>query len=303
MTRRLRWLLPAGALGIIATTALAFSFLGSRWPGSRIVMTLQLGNSGPLLDGASSWDAVAEGALAIWNRYLANVQFAVVRGSPDAPGDGDGVNNVFFSSTIFGRSFDGAVAVTTEWARNNGRTRIEADVIFNSNLRWNSYRGDLRRAAAGGTLYDLRRVAMHEFGHVLGLDHPDEDGQRVTALMNSRVSDIDGLRTDDIRGGQALYGARLERFRASFKRPMRSSVRTSSARYLFRGRADVAQASAVLLVNNRLGVARFYRATGLQTWRRSLSLRPGTNRIRLYVRTPSGGRVKVDERIVTRTGS
>ena len=45
----------------------------------------------------------------------------------------------------------------------------EADVIFNSNLSWNSYPGALRNASRGGTLYDFHRVALHEFGHVLGL--------------------------------------------------------------------------------------------------------------------------------------
>ena len=49
---------------------------------------------------------------------------------------------------------------------------------------WNSYRGNLRTSGAT-SVHDFMRVALHEFGHVLGLDHPDENGQRVTALMNS----------------------------------------------------------------------------------------------------------------------
>ena len=48
----------------------------------------------------------------------------------------------------------------------------------------------------------------HEFGHVVGLGHPDEDGQQVGAVMNSNTAPYDGLQPDDIAGIQALYGER-----------------------------------------------------------------------------------------------
>ena len=78
----------------------------------------------------------------------------------------------------------------------------EQDVVFNSNLAWDSYRGALR-----GSNRDLRRVALHEFGHVLGLDHPDDavPPQSVVAIMNSTVSSLDTLMSDDITGVKTLY--------------------------------------------------------------------------------------------------
>jgi hypothetical protein len=84
--------------------------------------------------------------------------------------------------------------------------RNEADVIFNSAFSWNSYRGTLRQRPDGGTLADLHRVALHEFGHVLGLNHPNEFGQSVDSIMNSSVSNVDTLQTDDLTGAAALYG-------------------------------------------------------------------------------------------------
>src|SRR5207248_2719444 len=44
--------------------------------------------------------------------------------------------------------------------------------------------------------------------HVLGLDHPDQAGQTVSAIMNSVVSDLDSLTSDDVNGAQALYPPR-----------------------------------------------------------------------------------------------
>ena len=102
---------------------------------------------------------------------------------------------------MFGDSFDDAIAVALYFFRRSDNTFTEGDVIFNRRESWNSYRGNLRSAL------DLRRVALHEFGHVLGLDHPDESGQNVNAIMNSYITNPDSLQTDDTNGAQAIYGA------------------------------------------------------------------------------------------------
>lgn len=195
-------------LAAICATLDAYVFLGQVWPDGSIVMQMQLGSSsGTLLDGSTSWGQSAEGALATWNNYLSRVQFRVVRDSTAPTGDNNGYNNVFFSSSIYGRSFGSStLAVTTNWYRVSNNARTEADVVFNTAFSWNSYSGPTRTASTGGNLYDLRRVALHEFGHVLGLDHPDEYGQSVAAIMNSRISDIDSLQADDVAGVRALYG-------------------------------------------------------------------------------------------------
>lgn len=203
MTRLLALLL----FGLIAAPgAHAYSHTGTRWTTSTITMQLQLGSSAtPLSDGSPSWGASAEDALATWNAQIGSTRFVVVRDSTATIAKGNRINNVHFSPTVYGEAWGSGVLAVALTYSTSSSSAVESDVVFNQNLKWDSYRGPARYS--NGAVYDFRRVAMHEFGHVLGLDHPDQDGQTVTALMNSRVSNLDTLAADDIAGAQALYGA------------------------------------------------------------------------------------------------
>jgi hypothetical protein len=200
--------LPLFAAALLSTAAPLFAFRLSdiAWPlDSTVNMQLSLGNTSvsyPLTDGSSSFEAVATDALAGWNQHLARFHFAAAGSSGGAPSNGDGRNSVFFSSTIFGDSFDSSTLAVTLRRTSSDTTINEADVIFNSARKFDSYRGGLR-----STAFDFHRIAQHEFGHVLGLDHPDDAGQDLPALMNAHVSNLDSLAKDDIVGGGYLYGS------------------------------------------------------------------------------------------------
>jgi len=172
------------------------------WTKNRtVLMHLSLPQSGgPFSDGSASFNASAEDALNIWNQYLVHMQFAVDRNSILPPSGTDGNTSVLMSNTVYGDTFGkNVLAVTLVTPRDT--TFIEADVIFNSAINWDSYRGALR------TEEDFHRVALHEFGHVVGLDHPDEANpkQNVVAIMNSIISKIDSLQSDDITGAKSIY--------------------------------------------------------------------------------------------------
>ena len=173
------------------------------WTPNRTVV-MHLSFSGPgytLSDGFTSWDESATDALNIWNTHLTHMQFVVDHNSPLPPGENDADNSVLFSNTVFGDSFGSGVLAVTSIQSRNGIT-TETDVIFNQqDWNWDSYRGALRSG-----VIDFHRVALHEFGHVVGLDHPDDYGQHVLAIMNSSISNVYTLQTDDIAGAQHLYG-------------------------------------------------------------------------------------------------
>jgi len=154
-------------------------------------------------DGSSSYNAIAEAALNIWNAQLVHMKFAVDNNSPLPPSGTDADTSVTMADTYYGESFGGNTLAVTLVTPRNG-VMIEADVVFNRAITWDSYRG----TSPGAQAYDFRRVAIHEFGHVLGLDHPDQASpkQTVAAIMNSIVSyTIDDLRADDISGAHSIY--------------------------------------------------------------------------------------------------
>jgi hypothetical protein len=207
VTRLLRCLVAVAVAAVVMTSATSptegFALLNSKWPNGQVVMHLRMGGgSGTLSDGSTSWNQVMTNGLAAWNAHIQLVSFSAVNDSTAANGDGNGINTVFFSDTVYGEAFEeNVLAVATSWSFSGGR-KAESDVIFNRNEAWNSYRGNRRSGAT-----DILRVALHEFGHTLGLDHPDEAGQNVDAIMNSRISNRDSLAADDINGARSLYGS------------------------------------------------------------------------------------------------
>jgi hypothetical protein len=168
-----------------------------------VIMQLSLGSgTRNLRDGFTSFNDSAIDALQTWNPHLAHLQFSWIKNSPVTPAQGDDEMSVMFDNKIFGDNFGTGVLAVTLLAYRNGNFE-ETDTVFNSAISWDSYRGNLTPP-----VYDFHRVAIHEFGHTLGLDHPDQaqPKQIVTAIMNSRVSDLDTLAQDDINGVTSIYG-------------------------------------------------------------------------------------------------
>jgi hypothetical protein len=199
--RALRVFVLAALTVATSQTAIGYSTFGSTWSSSTVTMNLQLTGGAGLADGSASFNAAVTSAMQIWNGYLQRMQFAA--GSATSHTDGDLVNQVFFDRTYYGTSFGrNTLAITTRWTV-GGTQRVEADIVFNNAFTFDSYRGNVR----SNGVWDIRRVALHELGHVLGLDHPDEHGQNVTAQMNSILGNLDSLAQDDITGAQSLYGS------------------------------------------------------------------------------------------------
>ena len=197
---RLVGLLLAGLWPSAAEPYVQTTYMGTplAWADPEVTLNLVL----PCLPDAC-YEAAAIEAAQAWTDAGARFTFHHTTSQLADPCDhNDGRNTVSFVNPRCDMPYPpGVVAATKGRARMSGEI-IETDVVFDSGVVWEIYEGPQR----AGFVPDFYRVALHEFGHVLGLDHPDEHGQVVSAIMNSRADDNDRLQADDIAGIRAIYG-------------------------------------------------------------------------------------------------
>jgi hypothetical protein len=193
---------------MLSVAAWSFSFNNGspKWPGASTVV--YTGIPGTSRSGVP-WSVALQQAAVEWNSSTA-FDFIINPAYRDpcigtTPGSRpDFLNGADFRNNVCGNAFSSStLAVTVFFTETNilGSADItEADVIYNSNLNFDVYDGPLR-FSNGAPEYDFRRIALHELGHVLGLDHEN----RRPAIMNATIGSISSLQQDDINGVNILY--------------------------------------------------------------------------------------------------
>ncbi len=186
----------------------AFCLLDARWSSGVVTMRYNFPPSGTLSNGTSSWTSNLLSAMQEWSDVSPDFRF--VDGGPSslAQDTRDGVNNVLFANTVSGEPFDSETLAITITRTNGLGMTLESDVVFNAEANWDAYDGPISNDLSGRVIFDFRRVALHELGHVFGLDHPNAScGQNVESVMNSHTSDTSRVTTDDRNGLVNIYSA------------------------------------------------------------------------------------------------
>lgn len=182
-----------------AQAALGFDITGIKWPNGQTDFYVQIDGLSP---SGLSWNAAYLDAIKEWN---VNTDFnIVVRNAYRDPCNSEGVSGVDFTDTVCGSEYGkSTLAVTIRKFQSEilgPPSLVEADVVFNTGVDYDIYDGNI--VQPGVTGIDFRRVALHELGHVIGLDHESQE----PAIMAPNIGNIDRLREDDILGVNTLYG-------------------------------------------------------------------------------------------------
>lgn len=152
--------------------------------------------------GNPDWAAEFTTALDRWNSQTNLFEFTT---TPDPgsfpPGSCDPSNasSTFFLNDICGVAFGGStLAVAQTWYFPDGYA-LHSDIIFNTAFTWGAY--DDALANHPGVI-DFRRVAVHEAGHVIGLDH----ATHTNSIMYFAIQNVTSPRPDDLNAILSIYG-------------------------------------------------------------------------------------------------
>lgn len=138
-----------------------------------------------------SWDA--------WRADPAVPQVVVTTNSAVTKYTANRVDDILFGRT------GSSLATTYTWRWNDGQ--IESDTVFNKSIAWANIADDGDGCnESGPAVYDVANIAVHEFGHSYGMDHPS--GGRYETMYAYGFTGETLKRTPDlgdVEGITALY--------------------------------------------------------------------------------------------------
>jgi hypothetical protein len=184
-------------------SVLSFEIDGRKWDGAET--EIRVGLEGISATGIL-WNTAFIDALNEWSQETA-FNF-LLREENHTPCMNDFINGVDFTSSVCGTEFGAntlAVTLINTQHQILGPPRIvEADIVINNQRDFDIYDGSLIQFGMDFAGVDFRRIALHELGHMIGLDH--NSAVPAESIMAPSIGNIHRLQDDDIEAVSTLYG-------------------------------------------------------------------------------------------------
>lgn len=175
-----------------ANTQAAYTLFPGRWPATHTVLLYKFVNFTPDLD-PDAVRAAFRHAMDRWSAVVP-VEFQEVAAEDKAEISIGWYDDDHGDGYKFGKALAHAFPPVCEGDKCTSRS---GNFHLSHNCKWVVGFGD------GARKCDLRHVALHELGHVLGLDHSADSQAVMRASYNHRLE----LGEDDVEGAQSLYGS------------------------------------------------------------------------------------------------
>ena len=190
--------LPAlGALLLASSPAGAWSSYGVTWPGH--VVDYRINPANLDVTNAAAVTAIRFGADAWTNQTQAAFRFNYLGTSTNTSTNNDGLNLVLFRNITPPSPLpSSALAVTYIWS--SGSTILDVNIVFFDTKTFIT-----GSTACSGSRYYIEDVAIHEFGHALGLDHATATAATMYPSAPACNQTWKTLHSDDILGVETLY--------------------------------------------------------------------------------------------------
>ena len=176
----------------------SYEITGSKWLSGSTTFYVQIpgaSSSGP------SWNDAFKSALNEWTqKTIFDFKFLEEYRDPCIL---DKLNGVAFTGDICGVAYGkNTLAVTMRSYQREilgEPSIIESDIVINNTMNYDVYDGSPRPGRNQAA--DFRRMALHELGHAIGLEHEEA----APSIMAPSISEIDRLTIDDINAVKVLY--------------------------------------------------------------------------------------------------